>query len=161
MHVKTNLPSSYSSSRLLLSEKHRFFAQKKNLSFKSLNKIVEWHMDGTSIDKSTVFSVSSNLYTIRVTIWGYSGFSDARFYNLPNNKKIWISCVGKALFDRYYLNSAHSRQMVGMYFAIFKRVRTNIDKNERSDRPYSPVVQANIKNVHVLVFDRWLFWRYQ
>src|SRR5438034_4852657 len=59
--------------------------------------------------------------------------------------------------DKYYSNSAPSRQMVEKWFADFKRGRTNTDDAERSGRPNSVVVPENIKKIHKMVLaDRKL-----
>ena len=57
----------------------------------------------------------------------------------------------KQCLDKCYLDSASSRQMVEMWFAYFKRGRTNTDDAERSGRPNSTVVSEKIKMVYKMV----------
>ena len=94
----------------------------------------------------------------------YSYLSEATVANFQNNRKIWISCVDKALLSdgknivqakqwlhKYYSDSAPSETTVKRWYSDFKGGRIDSNDGELSGRPDSAVVSENIKNFHKLV----------
>ena len=87
--------------------------------------------------------------------------------NFQNNRKIWISCVGKALLsdgkntvqakqmlDKCYPESAPLQTIVKGWYADFKRGSTDTNDAERSGHPTSAVVLEITKKLRKTRFGR-------
>ena len=59
----------------------------------------------------------------------------------------------KQWLDKYYPNSAPSRQMIEKWIFELKRGRTSTNDAERSGRPNEAVIPENIKKIHKLVIN--------